>query len=194
MVRPVLIFPDIDSMKKILLLLCLVISVMLASAQYKKFSSPLTIGVDLGIPVYTTVGDMKGVLTGIHMKKEWRASTHFAASLSAGYSYFNGTVRSFNNKEVQHFSVLPVLAGMKYYGWNKYFLGFETGLHIGLGADISTKLALVPSLGAMLPVGKKQLEVALRYSGTKLGTTFPEATLLNRGGYSFLAIRLGWQL
>ncbi|WP_276480481.1 hypothetical protein [Paraflavitalea pollutisoli] len=181
-------------MKKIMLLGCLVFSEMLASAQYKTFRSPLTIGVDLGIPAYTAVGDMTGVLTGMHIKKEWRASTHFAASLSAGYNYFSGKVRSFDDKEVQHFSILPVLAGVKYYGWKKYFLGFETGLNIGLDANTSTRLALVPSLGAMLPVGKKQLEVALRYSGTKLGSTFPEASLLNRGGYSFLAIRLGWQL
>lgn len=181
-------------MKKILLLVCLVAGFLSASAQRKTYSNPLTIGIDLGIPAYTIIGDMSGVLTGIHIKKEWRPTSHFAASLSAGYQYFAGTVTSFDGKEVKNFSVLPLLAGIKYYGWDKYFLGFETGFHIGLDANTATKLALVPSIGAMLPVGKKHLEVALRYSGTKSGANFPEAPLLNRGGYGFIGIRLGWQL
>lgn len=184
----------IDNMKKITLLLCLVAGIMTAAAQKRTYDNPLTIGLDLGLPVYTVIGDMKGVLTGLHIKKEWRPTNHFAALLNAGYTFFSGTVTSFDDKEVKNFSVLPLLAGIKYYGWDKYFLGLETGLNIGLDGNTATRLALIPSIGAMLPVGKKQLEVALRYNATKAGATFPEASLLNRGGYGFMALRLGWQL
>lgn len=179
-------------MKYVLLQGCLVLGAMNLFAQAKSDHDKLIAGIDLGVPAYTAVGDMKGVLTGIYVKKDWPAGKHFAATISAGYHYFSGTVRSFDNKEVKNFSVLPLLAGVKYYAWKRYFLAFETGLNIGLDKNTSTKPALVPSLGALLPVGQKQFEVAVRYNATKAGSTFPEASLLNRGGYSFLELRLGW--
>ncbi len=87
----------------------------------------LSAGIDVGVPVYIGVGGMKGTMVGVFIKKEWRWGKRLAATVSAGYSYFSGSIASFDDKKENNFAVVPLLAGVKYYGWNKYYAGNGSG-------------------------------------------------------------------
>ncbi|WP_315820040.1 hypothetical protein [Paraflavitalea speifideaquila] len=54
-------------MKTLLLLVAIWGGALATCAQNKQ--NTLSVGVDLATPVYTMVGDMKGVLTGLFIKK-----------------------------------------------------------------------------------------------------------------------------
>lgn len=151
-------------------------------------------GIDIGVPVYSVVGDMKGLLAGVYAKQEWQLNRIIGATASAGYQYFNGTAKTFDGKEVNDYAVVPLLIGLKCYALKRTYLGFETGLHIAAHTNSSTRMALVPSIGTMVPLGTKQIDIGIRYNATKLGTTYPEAPLFRRGGYALLGLRVGLSL
>lgn len=150
----------------------------------------LSAGIDVGAPVYVGVGDMKGAMVGVFIKKEWRWGKNLAGTASAGYSYFKGTIRSFNKEELKDFAVVPVLAGIKYYVWNRYYASFEAGVSIRAHQHAATKFTMVPAVGMLIPVAGKQLDLGVRFYTIKMGMTYPEKPVLERGGYSILGARL----
>lgn len=177
-------------MKTILLFILIGLGGATACAQDK--NNWLSAGIDVGLPVYVGVGDMKGTMAGVFVKKEWGLSKNLAGTASAGYSYFTGAIRSFNKEEINDFAVVPLLAGIKYYAWDKYYASFEAGVSIRAHQHAATKFTLVPAVGMLIPVADKQLDLGIRFYTIKMGSTFPEAPLLERGGYSLLGSRLAW--
>lgn len=176
-------------MKALLLFVMIGGGAITACAQDKQHS--LAAGIDVATPVYTAVGDMKGILTGVFIKKEWRWSKRFAGTASAGYSYFNGSVSSFDEKEVHDFAVVPVLAGLRYYARNKYYAGLEAGVGIRAHKNASTKFTLAPAVGVLVPIGGKSIDLGLRFYTIPSMPAIPEATVLHKGGYSLLGLRAG---
>ncbi len=175
-------------MKSFLLVIVILGGAVAACAQSKQNS--LSVGVDLAVPVYTMVGDMEGALTGLFVKKEWRGRSGLAATASIGYNHFNGTIKAFDDKETKDFAVIPLLAGLKYYAWHHYYAGLEAGLSIKAHKNAATKLTLVPAIGMLVPVAGKQIDLGLRFYTVPSGASTPEASILNRGGYSFLGARI----
>lgn len=175
-------------MKALLLFIVIGGGAITVCAQDKH--NPLSAGIDVGAPVYTAVGDMKGILTGVFIKKEWRWSKRFAGTASVGYSYFNGSVGSFE-KEVHDFAVIPVLVGVRYYARNKYYAGLETGYSFRAHKNTTTRFTIAPALGILIPVRRKKIDLGVRFYTLPMGYSYPEQPLLKRGGYSFLGVRLG---
>lgn len=170
-------------------LLLVVMGVVGTTAYTQDKNNSLSVGIDVSAPVYTVIGSMKGVLTGVFIKKEWGLSKKLAATGSIGYSYFDGSIESFDDK-VSDFAVIPILAGLKYYAWNNYYASLEVGAGIKAHQNGATKLPIVPAVGMMIPVAGKQLDLGIRFYTIKTGFGTPEAHLLNKGGYSFLGARL----
>lgn len=177
-------------MKRFILLtiFSLSISGLFAQAKNNHFSAALHIAG----PVFTATGNLKGVLSGVSFQKQWHWGRRIAATASAGYSYFSGTIHYFGGQEEKHFAVIPVLAGLRYYIKNKLYAAFETGVNIKAHRNAATKFALVPSAGILLPVGKKAIDLGIQFSTVPMGYGHPEQKLLQRGGYSFLGIRAAW--
>lgn len=151
-------------------------------------------GVDIATPVYSVVGDMKGMLAGVYAKQEWGLGKIIGATASVGYQYFNGTAKTIDDKEVQDYAVVPLLIGLKCYALKRTYLSFETGLHIAAHKNSNTRMAFVPSIVTMIPLGTRQIDIGIRYNATKLGSTYPEAPLFRRGGYALLGLRVGLTL
>lgn len=175
-------------MKRIFLVLILAAGTLTVGAQGR---SNLSVGIDAAIPTYAMVGEMKGLLTGIYIKKEWGWGKHFAGTLNAGYQYFKGTATTFDDKEVEDYAVVPLLVGLKGYVIKNTYLSFETGVNISAHKNSATHMAFVPSIGTLIPVGTRQIDLSIRYNATKSGMTYPEAPPFRRGGFALLGIRIG---
>lgn len=175
-------------MKTYILLAIMSVAVIPARAQHKK--SYLSAGIDMAAPVYTATGDMRGMLTGIFIKNEWRWGKRFAGTISAGYVHFEGSINHFASGKLQDFAIVPVLAGLRYYPWNNYYAALETGYSIRAHENAATRFTLAPAVGMLIPVRSKKIDLGIRFYTMPMGLSHPEQPLLKRGGYSFLGARV----
>jgi hypothetical protein len=177
-------------MKRFILLTiyCLSISGLSAQVKNNHFSAALHIAG----PVFSATGNLKGVLLGASLQKQWKWGAHIAATTSVGYHYFSGTIHHTGGQQEKDFAVIPLLAGLRYYMKNKWYAAFETGVNMKAHSNAATKFTLVPSAGILWPVGKKAIDLGIQFSTVPMGYGFPEQKLLQRGGYSFLGIRAAW--
>jgi len=178
-------------MKRCLLLLMGGLGVLSLSAQVN--NNRLAVAVHAALPVYAATGDPDGVLWGVSLQKQWTWSKHFAATASVGYQHFSGTIRNnMDGREDKDFASIPLLAGLRYYTTKGWYLAFETGAAVKAHSNMTTKWLLVPAAGVLLPVRTRALDLGLQFSTVPMGYGYPEQKLLQRGGYSFLGMRVAW--
>jgi hypothetical protein len=176
-------------MKKIFLLLSVVITtVSSTSAQDQKIK--FSAGPLLAIPTYngiTSTGIGGGA--GLH----YFVSKKISGIIDVSFTYFKGDVlNNFTDDTVKGFTIMPVLAGAKYFITNLFYLSASTALVIGLH-NAGNHLALSPGAGIEIPVSSTSgIDLGLKLIGVPTGYSFSENSFLNKGGYSFLTFRIAY--
>jgi hypothetical protein len=157
-------------------------------AQDHKFR--LSANLSLSVPTYKEISSMA---IGFGANGEFAINKRWATLFSADFHHFYGTVIDhFKNDTIKGFSILPVMAGLKYYAKEKFYLGAQAGVSVGL-QHAGNCPAIAAFTGMLLPLrNDKKMDIGLKFTGIKRQTSFPENTFLNRGGYSFLSGRIGF--
>ncbi|MBO9682293.1 MAG: hypothetical protein J7502_06440 [Flavisolibacter sp.] len=126
---------------------------------------------------------------GISLKGVHAFSGHFAGTASAGYNYFKGKVEYWDGSSDDHFALVPLLLGARY-NFGKMFLGLEVGSVIKASSNAATLFAIVPSVGCR----KNKFSSELRLLQVPGMPSFPENSILKKGGYNFLGMRLSCRI
>jgi hypothetical protein len=126
---------------------------------------------------------------GISLKGLHAFSDHFAGMASVGYNYFKGQVEYWDGSSDDHFALMPLLLGARYY-FGKMFLGFETGGVIKASSNAATLFAIAPSVGYY----KNKFSSELRLLQVPGMPSFPENSFLKKGGYNFLGVQLSYRI
>lgn len=176
------------TMKRTLFLLICFLTVNLIIAQDRKFR--LSANVSLSIPTYTEISSMA---IGLGANGEFAINRKWATLITADFHHFFGTViNHFNQDTIKGFSILPVMAGLKIYPNEKFYLGAQAGVSVGL-QHAGNCPAIGAFTGILVPLkGGNKVDIGLKFTGIMRQTSFPENTFLNRGGYSFLSGRIGY--
>ena len=170
-----------------------ILLVILLSYTFKGHSQEgknvISIGGELSFPAHAYQTN-KAIGTGINFKVEHFLSDKFSGSISGGYSFFKGKIIYWDGKTDNDFALIPVLVGARYY-FQKFYLNFEIGAAVRASKNVYTNLALAPSAGILL----SKFDLALKLLG--IPQTFngiPESTFLQKGGYSYLGLRIFYKL
>ncbi|HEX6180929.1 MAG TPA: hypothetical protein VFZ47_06755 [Chitinophagaceae bacterium] len=174
-------------MKKFALLSAFVMLTTLLPAQRRTIFSigpELSVSTDREIP---TPGI--GASIGMEVRSFHRIS--FTSEIS--YNQFSGDViYKFRNDTIQGFSKLPIVAGIKGRIWKGAYLVVRAGLAFGL-KNAGTSLAFAPGAGWLLHRNDKPLlDLGVRWIGIPGMPSFPENSVLNKGGYSYLNFRVAY--
>jgi len=143
------------------------------------------------IPTYSQI---KSPGLGFGLKVDFKPHKKLSFVSDIGINAFNGDiVNQFTNKIVKGLIIMPVLAGVKWSASkNLYFAGLA-GVAFGL-ENAGTNFSLSPGMGYLLKFGGKRMaDLGLRLTGVLPKTSIPENTFLEKGGYSFLSLRLAYQ-
>jgi hypothetical protein len=157
-------------------------------AQDHKFR--LSANAYLSIPTYKEISSMA---IGFGAGGEFAINKKWATIFTADFHNFYGTVIDhFNKDTIKGFSILPLMAGLKFYTNEKFYLGAQAGVSVGLKhAGNCPAIAAITGMLVPLKNGNK-VDIGLKFTGIKRQTSFPENTFLKRGGYSFLSGRIGY--
>lgn len=174
-------------LKTVLFFLCLLIA-NLIMAQDHKFRASAHIS--LSVPTYSEIPSMGA---GLGATGEFAINKKWATLFSLDFHNFYGKVIDhFNQDTIKGFSILPIMAGFKYYSKEKFYLGAQGGVVVGLkhsgncpGLSLSTGM-LVP-----LKNGNK-VDLGLKFTAALSQTSIPENNFLDRGGYNFLSGSIGF--
>jgi hypothetical protein len=158
---------------------------------FSQLQNRLKAGLGVNIPVAIPTGHNHAIGFGPQVSAEHFFGKRFSGTLSVAFNYYRGTINygdyGGNEKSDKSFSLLPVLAGIRFYQ-HKFYLGSSAGLVFGTSYNTATNLALAPSLGFV----NKHFDLSMQYVG--IPQTFngiPENTYLKKGGYSI--VQLGIQ-
>ncbi|NLR63157.1 hypothetical protein HGH92_02450 [Chitinophaga varians] len=175
-------------MKKIVFLLFLSWSTITATAQ-KKFT--LSIGPSASISTLRAL-DAKGI--GALLAGEYQFHTRFSVVAIAGYEHFSTNLYDpWAHVNVTTFNLMPVMAGMRYYPWPFLYGGVSTGIVIKGSEHVRSRLAIAPAVGYLLPAGKGKIDMGLQLMGIPQGMGISEQNVLERGGYSYLSLRVAYR-
>ncbi len=160
----------------------------------------MSAGIEYALSTHAGAGKLDISGQGIFLQgekffsKQPSTKTHagISATIDLGWLHFSGTVTDLDSTVQTRFSVLPILLGARYYWKGLYYLGMQAGALISTNNQTTTRLALVPGLGMIAPVGESLLELSLQFTGVPMGSGTPEKTVLQRGGYSFAALRIAY--
>lgn len=157
-----------------------------AQSQKLKFS----IGPEFLVPTFSGIPS-SGVGGGICLEQFFNKK--IAGAIDINFNYFRGNVFDFYKKDtIKGFSIMPVLAGGKYFFTNKFYLSGAIGLIIGLH-NAGNHLALSPGTGLLIPVSAtSKIDLEVNLTGVPTGYSFPENNFLNKGGYSFLTFKAAY--
>jgi hypothetical protein len=169
-------------MKKVFLSIAIAAIAFSANAQDSKSDQPLkfSVGVEAGLPL----GDFKefskfGI--GGSVQGEYAAAEKVGLTLNAGFLSFSG--KTIDGDKFPSTSIVPVLAGAKYYFTDKVYGHAQVGISFmsvkfeGVTASASG-FTYAPTIGVM---PSENIDVSLKYLGiSKDGTT------------SFLGLRVAY--
>ena len=161
----------------------LLLSSSLLFAQPKKFIPSVGVEFNLLLESNNAVGG------GFHFREEHFFSQNFSASLTVGYIRFKGDIVYWDGSKDKTFSLIPVLLGGKYF-IHKFYGGFEGGLAIKASSNVSTLPAVSPSVGILL----NKLDISCKLLSVLQMPSIPENTFLQRGGYSYIGVRIAYHL
>src|SRR5688572_17642460 len=115
-------------MKRTFFLLICLFTLSRVMAQDHKFR--LSANAYLSIPTYKEISSMA---IGFGAGGEFAINKKWATIFSADFHNFYGTVIDhFNKDTIKGFSILPVMAGLKFYTIEKFYLGAQAGVSVGL--------------------------------------------------------------
>ncbi|MDR3711288.1 MAG: hypothetical protein P4L51_00610 [Puia sp.] len=168
-------------------------------AQVKSYG--FSAGIEYALSTYSAAGPLSLSGQGIFVQGErffsrqhsGKTNTGFSGTLNLGWLHFSGTVYALDSSVQTRFSVLPLLAGARYYWKEHYYLAMQAGALVSTNSQTDTHLALTPGIGMIAPVGESLLELSLQFTGVPRGFGLPEKTVLQRGGYSFAALRIAYK-
>ncbi|MBC9912907.1 outer membrane beta-barrel protein [Chitinophaga varians] len=174
-------------MKKIISLLSLSLLTIAAPAQ-KKFT--VSIGPSASISTLRAL-DAKGI--GGFVTGAYHFHPTFAVTATVGYEHFSTDFYDpWAHVNITTFNLVPVMAGMRYYPWPFLYGGVSTGIAIKGSEHMRSRLAIAPAAGYLLPVGKGKIDMGLQLTGIPQGMGIPEQNVLEKGGYSYLSLRVGY--
>ena len=149
-----------------------------------------SIGPEFSVPTFSGITS-SGVGGGISLEHFFNKK--IAGTIDISYNYFKGNVFDFYKHDTLNgFSIMPVLAGGKYFFTNKFYISGAAGLIIGLH-NAGNHLALSSGTGWLIPVSaNSKIDLGVKLTGVPAGYSFPENSFLNRGGYSFLTFKIAY--
>ncbi len=173
-------------MKKVILSLAIAAIAFSVNAQDSKSDKPLkfSVGVEAGLPL----GDFKETSKfgiGGSVQGEYAAAEKVGLTLNAGFLSFSGKSITEDGETFKYpsLSIIPVLAGAKYYFTEKVYGHAQVGLSFMSvkfeGVSSSTSgFTYAPTIGVM---PSENIDISLKYVGiSKEGTT------------SFLGLRVAY--
>ena len=153
-------------MKKLLLSAAFIVAAFtVTNAQSEQSGFRFGVGASLGVPI----GDFGNAFSfgiGGEAQGEYLFTEKVSAVLNSGYTSFIGkTVSGFKQPAV---GVIPILAGVRIYPSEQFFIGARAGLGIFTGSGSSTSVFQYrPEIGYSGPV-----QIALSFNGlTKNGAS-----------------------
>lgn len=175
-------------MKTTLLLYAMLICATATKAQSGgiKFS----IGPEICLPTYAGITS-NGIGGGVTL--DYFLNKKIAVTGGISFDHFKGDVfDNFKNDTINGFSVMPVLIGVKYFVIHSFYVSGSAGVIVGLH-NAGNHLALSPGAGIEIPVSAKAgFDVGVKLIGVPTGYSFSENSFLNKGGYSFLTLRVAY--
>ncbi|MDI3322460.1 hypothetical protein [Pinibacter soli] len=185
-------------MKKSLLLLMTSLTFVFSFAQSKKTS--YSVGALLSRPAYfSNTENNNATGFGFEIQTERLFSKKISCTASAGYIHFSGPYTYVNYSSFAHdttinsYGNVPLFAGLRFYCWNKLFLGAEIGAMIQASSNTGTHLSLAPSVGYKFDIAKQRgIEVGLRLINTLPSYGVPEANSLMKGGYGIWVLKVAY--
>jgi hypothetical protein len=174
-------------MKRVFLsILVLVISFSAISQPKKNF---LYTGVEFAMPAHQPFQSNKANGYMANIKGEHFFSPSFSASVSAGLSYFKGKLVFWDGSTDNSFSLVPILIGGRFY-YRKIYVGVETGPAIAASKRMSTNIAIAPSAGVIVD----KFDIGIKFFAVPARGGIPELTFLQKGGYSYIGLRVAFRL
>jgi hypothetical protein len=175
-------------MQKTLLLFLSLLVGNLIIAQDHKFRA--SAHVSLSIPTYKEIPSMGA---GFGATGEFAINKKWATLFSVDFHNFYGKVIDhFNLDTIKGFSILPVMAGLKYYSREKFYIGAQGGVVVGLKHSGNCP-GLSVSTGMLLPLkNEHKVDIGLRFTAALSQTSIPENNFLDRGGYNFVSGSIGF--
>lgn len=143
------------------------------------------------IPTYSEINSAGfGFGAGV----EYKLNKKIAIASDIDINIFNSKVKNiFTNKITDGFIIMPVLVGVKWNAFNNFYFTGKAGLVAGL-KNAGTNFSLSPGLGYLVNInGKQKLDVGLKLVGVLPMSSIPENTFLEKGGYSFLSLKLAYR-
>jgi hypothetical protein len=156
-------------MKKLFLPFLFLILIKTVNAQDEKASSSgfrFSGGINLALPT----GDFNETHSfglGVELQPEYNLSSKFSIYGSAGYTNFFG--KKFAGIKLDNVGLIPILAGVRVYPAQQFFVGAKAGIGILTGSgDSESAFDYQPQIG----YNSDAFQVALGYNGlTKNGET-----------------------
>jgi hypothetical protein len=144
-----------------------------------------------------TTWKASGVAVGIKLENTF--SKRFSWTLGAHLNYLQGRFTYINvngavvDTSATDLASLPVLFGLKYYPINKFYVSFETGFFLKPVSISRTKLAIVPSLGVLLPLkNKNSIDLGVKYTYVARGFATLETPGFIAGGFGTFSLRAAY--
>ena len=144
-----------------------------------------TIGPEFSLPTYKELPS-NGI--GGSIAVEFRSKHKVSAVVETGYNYFWGKyVNVWKQDTIHGFGFAPILAGAKLTLREKYYAAMRAGLTLGK----TRAFTLSPAAGIMLPNSRTpKLDLGIRLIGVIGMPSIPENSFLDRGGFSYLNLRI----
>ncbi len=158
-------------------------------AQNKKMK--FSIGPQISLPTYTGINS-SGIGGGLSTEHSFNKK--IGGFVDVSYNYFNGNVYDlFKHDTIKGFGIMPVFLGAKYFLTNRFYMSGAAGIVIGIN-NAGNHAALSPGAGLIVPISTTaNMDVGVRLIAVPTGFSFPENSFLNKGGYSFLSLRIAYQ-
>ena len=176
-------------MKKTLSLL-MIIFFAIRDTHAQSHKVKFAIGPEVSVPTYSGISSI-GIGGGTYL--EYFLNKKLAVTGDISFNYFKGNIFDFfKNDTINGFSIMPVLAGGKYFFTDKFYAAASAGLIIGL-RNAGNHLALSPGAGIVIPFSETSaIDIGVKLIGVPRGYSFSENSFLNKGGYSFLTFRIAY--
>jgi hypothetical protein len=99
----------------------------------------------------------------------------------------------FTDEITDGFILMPMMIGVKWRPGNNLYFAGKVGAVAGL-KNASTNFAAAPGVGYLVNMkGKQKPDVALNLVCAAGMASIPENTFLDKGGYSFLSLKLAYR-
>lgn len=177
-------------MKKVIVLISIIIFLTNKGiAQNRKFS--FSAGPAILIPTFSEINSAGfGIGAGI----EYNLSKKISIVSDIDLNIFNSKVKNiFTNEITDGFIIMPLLVGLKWIAFKNFYFTGKSGVVAGL-KNAGTNHSLSSGIGYLIPIGgKPKFDIDLKLVGVLPQTSIPENAFLEKGGYSFLSLKLAYR-